>query len=759
MGIVAGGSLRRLSFLVLVLAAPMGLYAQDVTCDEPDDIEVRRLIFEGNRTFSDAQLAAGIVTTPSSALYRRIRALGTRRCLDKAQLPLDSLRLVVFYENHGFFDTGVGLDTTTLGKGAIEVKFTINEGEPIRLDTLRVEGLNGLPDSARIVRDLPLRLGDRYDKDAIARAKSYVTTTLQNSGYPDADVLLASAGVDLPTRSGYVVMNVLPGVRARIGRIDINALGEPVTEPAQIDEPVIRRLLGIKPGDLYSAQRLIEARRFLFQTGAYRHVDIQLANDSTTSPEDTLVTVRVTVIESELRDIRAGIGWGTLDCLRVQATATDRNFVGGARQLELNARLSKIGIGHPLDGAENLCTGTVKRDPYSDTLNYRVSATLRQPGLFGLGPRNTPSLTGYSEQRSEYRAYFRSVPIGGVASLTRELRRGLSLGLSYQLEYGRTEAQPAIYCAVFNICGEAERARVGEKQQLAVAAVSLSRDRAPAAVLGADGTTFRLDLRHASKTILSDPTLEFNTFLGDIRRYWGFNNGVEIATRLYGGAVVGSRFSEEVSQYVPPQERLYGGGPNSVRGFRFNELGPIAYVVEKYDTVNAPNGDVYYRAPEDAPWRAVPIGGNTLLVMNLEARLPSPFLRDLLRYAVFVDAGEVWNRSSDAASSGWDKLHVTPGAGIRISSPVGAIRVDVGYNGYNRPKGIAYYTFRGDDATGPAPSAPLYCVSPENTRPVLNTNPPTQQENAGDCEATFAPSQARSWLQRLTFNFSIGSAF
>jgi hypothetical protein len=102
---------------------------------------------------------------------------------------------------------------------------------------------------------------------------------------------------------------------------------------------------------------------------------------------------------------------------------------------------------------------------------------------------------------------------------------------------------------------------------------------------------------------------------------------------------------------------------------------------------------------------------------------------------------------------------VTPGAGIRISSPVGAIRVDVGYNGYKRPKGIAYYTFRGDDDTGATPSAPLYCVSPGNTRPVVATNPPTQLENVGDCDDTFEPNQPRSWLQRLTFNFSIGSAF
>jgi outer membrane protein insertion porin family/translocation and assembly module TamA len=215
-----------------------------------------------------------------------------------------------------------------------------------------------------------------------------------------------------------------------------------------------------------------------------------------------------------------------------------------------------------------------------------------------------------------------------------------------------------------------------------------------------------------------------------------------------------------VSQYVPPQERLYAGGPNSVRGFRFNELGPIVYVIDtaSYDIVDSTDGNTYYRqASGTTNWRAVPTGGNTILVANLEARLPSPFLRDIIRYAVFVDAGEVWNRerSADAPGRGFTRLRVTPGAGIRVSSPVGPIRIDVGYNRYDRPPGVAYHTFRGD-AGG---EAPLYCVSPGNTRPVLPTVPPTQDENIGTCPATFFPSQPRNWLQRLTFNFSIGPAF
>ena len=754
-----------------LLTVSRGLGAQEIDCD-PGDIEVRTLTFRGNRTFSDARLATQIATTPSGTLYRYARFIGTRHCLDRVHLPLDSIRLLRFYQERGFYDVAVDLDTVTVGPSAIAVRFTIDEGRPMLIDSLRVLGLEGLPDSVRIRRGLPLAVGQRFDSEALGNALAYLTTSLRNSGYPDADVFRGYQ-TNYEERRASVELTVVPGVRSRIGRVDIIVNGDSAGQPQQIDEPVVRRLLDFREGDLYSAQKLVEARRYLFQTGAYRHVDIRLAADDTARADtDSLVTVEIVLHEGTLRDLRVGLGWGTLDCVRAQGTVTDRNFIGGARQLEVNVRLAKIGNGYPLDGAEGLCTKTVKDDIYSDTLNYRLSATLRQPGLFGLGPRNVPSLTGYSEQRSEYLAYFRSVPIGGVAALTRDLGPGLTLGVAYQLEYGRTQAQPAIYCALFNLCGADERARVAEKQPLAIASMTFSRESAPTARSGR--STIRLDLRHASEAILSDPTLQFNTLLGDARRFWPVGNGIEIAARLYGGAVVGNRISlragelvRNVSQYVPPQERLYAGGPNSVRGFRFNELGPVAYVVEAFDTITAANGDTLYRTSATTAgddWRAVPTGGNTLIVANLEARLPSPVLSDLVRYAVFVDAGRVWNRDrTSAVAGGFRQIRVTPGAGIRVASPVGPIRVDVGYNPYRRAPGVAYNAYRGSDQGG---IAPLYCVSPGNTRPVRsgeNGEPPRQEEVvdgvARPCSPTFAPLDPGNWLRRLTFNFSIGPAF
>ena len=84
-------------------------------------------------------------------------------------------------------------------------------------------------------------------------------------------------------------------------------------------------------------------------------------------------------------------------------------------------------------------------------------------------------------------------------------------------------------------------------------------------------------------------------------------------------------FSRHSTSIIPPQERLYAGGPTTVRGFRQNELGPAVYIVDGYREVEE-NGETYYRADSgNIAERVVPTGGNTLVVGNVEVQVPSPF--------------------------------------------------------------------------------------------------------------------------------------
>ena len=139
-----------------------------------------------------------------------------------------------------------------------------------------------------------------------------------------------------------------------------------------------------------------------------------------------------------------------------------------------------------------LCSQSARDDIYSDTLNYYVGATLHQSSLFGV--RMLPSLTLYSELRSEYRVFQRYTPIGTVFSLNQQLPRRIGATYASQLEYGRTNAEPAIFCGVIGICDVNEQNFLKRSQRLATVSVTLARDRRNDPFYPTGGSTMTLEL-------------------------------------------------------------------------------------------------------------------------------------------------------------------------------------------------------------------------------------------------------------------------
>jgi outer membrane protein insertion porin family/translocation and assembly module TamA len=735
------------------LAAAPAAGAQDLECD-PGDVEVRRLSFVGNRAFSDATLANSIVTTQSSAWRRLFRLpFTTRRCLDEEELPRDSLRLVLLYTKHGYQDVKVGLQRIPAGVGRVHLRFDIAEGEPVRVDSLLLVGIPEAVDSARLVRRLELRPGIVFDKVRLQAATDTIAGRLRDAGYPQAE-LLTAYDLDRIDRTASVEFTVLPGPRSTLGdiRVRVDTSGG---RSQEIPSGVVRRLSGLEPGDLYSERDLVNAQRNLYRLETYSYVEVQPSIDSTAA-SDSVVAVDLVLVEGPMHTARVGLGWASFDCFRTQVEYVDRNLGNGARRLELAGRLSKIGVGYPLGSSavEKAVCGALSEDPFSDTLNYFASATLRQPTLFGL--RSIPAVTVFTERRSEFNAYLRETPIGMVVSMSRPLR-GAPATYAYQLERGRTRAQPAVLCVVFDRCTSEERRRVTEYQRLAVVSAAWTRNRADNPLNPSAGTALHLEVRHASRAIGSRNGLSFNKFLADAAWYRGLVGNTVLAARVRFGAVLDGRL-EARQDFIPPQERLYAGGASTVRGFAQNELGPVVYVVD--DTVHVTDlvtGDVYLRPRDGTAYDAVPTGGNTMVVGNLELRAPSPIYGDVAQLTFFTDVGEVWNRQG-AEGLEFEQLKWTPGVGLRIFTPFGAFRVDVGYNGYDRPAGPAYFDARRIEDEE---AAPLYCASPTNTwRFDTSTSPPEQIQPPGElCPGSFSPTLDRNFFRRLNFSFSLGQAF
>jgi len=746
------GTLTALAFLAAFLGGSTAR-AQDIDCQR-GDLEVMRLVFEGKHSFSDAELAKTIVTTPSAWARRYLHLPFTvKHCLDRTELPNDRARLIIFYRRRGYPRVTVDTVVKELAPGAVEVRFKINEGPPVILKSFVIRGLDSVPEKERIVRDLPVREEGRFDRFAIDATADTIRQRLHNNGYPRADAV-NSFTVNDGMLSGWDTLTATPGPRTRIGAIKIQ-----VTPLAggkqQIPTRVVRRIMGLDSGRLFREDEIVDSQRALYQTEAYQHVSI-----TPDSSRDSLVTLYANLAEAPMHAARVGAGYGTLDCFRVTGEYTDYNFLNGARRLDVNARVSKIGIGRPLDGAPGFCPAA-KKDVFSNLLSYYVGATFRQPVFFGL--RTVPTITLYSQSVSEYNAYRRTTPIGGVASVVWRALTRTPVNLSYSMDLGRTEAQPALFCAVFNLCDAEERQRVEKTQRLAILSLAVTRDNSNNLLSPTRGSIIRIEARHSSPAILSDSGLQFNKFVGDASRYLNAGGGNVLALRIRGGVVYG-RAIGSATGFIPPSERLYAGGPTTVRGFAQNELGSAIYIAAATYQVVPPAAsglpDTVVRDTSGTIRRVVPVGGNSLVVGNVELRLRSPVLPELLQITLFTDAGEVWNRGSTSALGGV-RLKVTPGIQLTAFSPVGPVRAAIGYNPYRRPAGPLYF-----EATN-AGGAPLLCVSPSNDLPTHFSLPDpvtgvvtiTQVVPTTGCPATFQPAKDNRFRSRLIFSFAIGQAF
>ena len=729
------------SLLAVPYARPL---AQSATC-APGALEVREVSFSGNDSIPARELEAVIETAPSSALRRVTRKFGARRCLPEGGLVRDVARLMLYYRRKGY--PRVAVDTAVKSsKSGAEVRFSIREGKPIVVDSVDVRGI---PDSAlrtRVQASVTLRPGQSLDHFALDASSTAIVAALRRVGHLTATAR-AGERIDSAAFRAAAWIDVTPGPRVRLGEVRVDTRGAEDAKP-RIPAERVRRLTGLEPGAVLGSQELTNARRGLDGVGIFD--DIRIALDTIRGPPGSEATadVEVTTIEGPPNQLRVRAGYATLDCFRIQVHGQRAGVRRRAGRLELTASMSKIGVGEPLDFAPGMCSNDVRADPYSRRLNYylggtfSVAAPARRPG--------TRSVSLYTERRSEYLAYLKTTYLGGSAALTRRFSRRWNLTVAYDLSYSRTEAEPAVLCATFSACLESDRQQFTETLPFGVVSTVGSYDATDLITDPTRGYTVRGELRVAPRWLGTAVRQQVIGGRLGASAYFPQGKRTVFAARLEAAAVntIGN------ADFIPQSERLFAGGASTVRGFLQNEVGSRVYIVDSVRFVPLGEDTVAWAFPPDSnDFRTVPTGGTFSAVGNVEARVRPPVLTEFLQFVGFVDAGMVWNRGEGELKD--TRVVVTPGVGMRISTPIGPIRFDVAYNGYAPPTGPAYR----DTALG-YETAPLYCVSPGNQLPVTGigqpTTPPTQAE--GPCPSTYSPDRPSGW-DRLTFHFSIGHAF
>ena len=237
-------------------------------------------------------------------------------------------------------------------------------------------------------------------------------------------------------------------------------------------------------------------------------------------------------------------------------------------------------------------------------------------------------------------------------------KQRIPLSLAYTLSYGHTEATPESFCASFNACTpdvvallrQNRGARHAHGDGHRSAGQQSARSVARLAVVA------RGDLELAATSARARSSSSPGT-VADYSWYRPIARDVVFSWRVRGGAIFAPTVdvATQTGNFIPPDQRFYAGGPNDVRGFERNELGPVVYVVPKgeVDTRRGQGRDI---DPDSVTVAAT--GGNTLAVGNVELRVPSPVFSSRLRLAAFVDAGGVWHRGSGNSGR---SIRVTPG--------------------------------------------------------------------------------------------------
>ncbi len=559
--------------------------ASPARAQEPQRV-VRQLSFEGNRALGDEVLGTAISTTNSSWFARaflvRSLGLGEKRTFDEQEFKRDVVRLVVLYRRSGY--PHVQIDTLVRREPKdVYLTFRITEGPPIVLTDLDITGVDSLPVRAHreTLVDLPLREGDPFNRFIMQSSSDTITRRLKDRGYPSARVF-TSFETNKDALTAAVTFETVAGKRAVIGQVNVVGTN-------RISPYIVRNLLIARPGRQFSQDELFQSQRNLYSSDLFRFATVNIDSTKFRLNADS-VPVVVQVSEAKRRRIRGGLGYGTDDCFRGSLGWTTRNFLGsGGRILDLTSRISKVGVGRPFDWGlgSGICNNSSEDPVGSADVNFNLGASVKRPAF--LSPNNTIAVSLFTERRSEFKVYLRE-ETGTTVTLRRETpRRRYPLALAYTLAYGHTEATPESFCASFNACTPDLVALLRQNRVLATLTATATLPRVNNPLDPSRGSLASAEVTWSSRFLGSSSFQQFVRTVADYSWYRPVGRAVVFSWRLRGGMIFAPTVdvATQSGNFVPPEQRFYAGGPNDVRGFERNELGPVVYVVSQAEADSA----------------------------------------------------------------------------------------------------------------------------------------------------------------------------
>ena len=522
---------------------------------------------------------------------------------------------------------------------------TVVEGPLTLVGDITFEGNTRVPtDQLRAVmtstRDAP------YYEPRVVADREAMLLEYRNQGFASANVVITPVANAEGTRAD-LRFHITEGQQTIVDHILI--IGNTRT-----DERVIKQELLLQEGKPLGLEDLIESQRRLGALGLFRRIRVEELSHGSAATD-----VLVTVEEAAATTFSYGGG----------VEATKALIEGAEGQAQEHIEFAPRGffdVGRRNLGGKNRSVDFFTRvslrpsDPEPGTtdttlfgfLEYRVVGTFTQPRA--IGGNADLSLTAAAEQGR--RSSFNFARKGINAEIARRVRPGLRAYGRYSFGTTRT------FDERLSLEDQARIDRLFPQVRLSGFSGGMSRDTRDDVLDPERGTFVSAEGTLAARALGGQVGFMKSYVQGLWFRRLPAQRRVVFASRLAVGLADG--FPRGVTatdiegqpvtitvEDLPASERFFAGGDTTIRGFAL-------------DTVGAPNTI----SPS-----GFPRGGNALLLMNGELRVP---MWGDFGTALFMDGGNVFDRVTEMDLG---ELRGSVGFGLRYKSPIGPIRFDIGF--------------------------------------------------------------------------------
>ena len=609
-----------------------------------DGATVTFMIDEGSRQKIGSYVFAGATGVSSDELLEAINVLPWWNPLgwfsDSPVTPEQQAqclpKIEEVFRNRGYLDAKVSGPVREMrDDGRVDVRFDIDEGVKYTVGETKITGLTSYPElSVREKGDLP-KAGEIAGAKVLADAARRIEVAVGSgdSGLADTHVTVRTIPSASDPTVADIVFDVTEGVPVVIN--DVKIRGNDYTK-----DKVIRREITLGPGDRMLEDRAEQSKRRLENLDYFSRVRYELlptdrGKDANGAEWRDLV---YEVEEKNTGNFMVGVGAGSVDSVYVYAEVQQSNFDLFAPKKFFRGGGQK---------------GRVFVQAGPRIQSYEASVT--EPYFLD----RLLELTVEAYRRNRWYDDYDIIRSGGAATLAYPVkfwptwepfgRFGVRLGGEF-IEFDDVEKKYYTYKGVDKRWLKEEERKYGDAAEGVVRLFWAHDDR----------DNFRMPTTGSRTQIFLD-------IAGGDNEYYrlGFNHRHYFSPwrDLVSGDswakqhvfMVGAR-AETIDGFgsnddVPIYNRMFLGGPKSIRGIEYRYVSP--YIKETY------GGDYI-------PW-----GGQTLFCMNFEYTVP---VVKMVRFAVFSDLGSVGEDDFDLDFS--DNFAWTVGVGVRLDIPMFPIRLD-----------------------------------------------------------------------------------